>query len=204
MSDQIARLRIELAHIEPCIWRRIEVSLTTHLRALHETIQAVMPWEGYHLYQFTIGDRVYGEPEPEDAVWGRKVSQAKSMRLGMLIGRGITEFLYIYDLGDDWQHRVIVEHVGAADIGTDYPVFINGERRAPPEDVGGPPGFMDFVEAISARTHPQHMDMVRWYGGPFHPTDFGEAEISVRVHEIAARRRTALEAFQRSREKRQR
>lgn len=45
MTDQIARLRIELAHIEPCIWRRIEVSLTTNLRALHQIIQTIMPWE---------------------------------------------------------------------------------------------------------------------------------------------------------------
>jgi len=88
------------------------------------------------------------------------------MRLGTLIDRGVTEFLYTYDFGDDWQHRVLIEHVGAADPDTDYPLFIAGERTAPPEDVGGPPGFMDFVEAIANRRHPQHKDMVRWYGGP--------------------------------------
>lgn len=49
MTDQIACLRIELAQIDPCIWRRIEVRLTSHHRELHETIEAVMPWEGYHL-----------------------------------------------------------------------------------------------------------------------------------------------------------
>jgi hypothetical protein len=204
MTDQITRLRIELVELEPCIWRRIEVSLTTNLRALHETIQAVMPWESYHLYQFTVGDRVYGEPDPEDAAWGRKVFQARGMRLGTLVDRGITEFLYTYDFGDNWQHRVIVEAVEAADPDHDYPIFLGGERRAPPEDVGGPPGFMEFIEAISDRSHPQHKDMVRWYGGPFHPTDFGAADIARRVRKIAVTRRTALEAFQRSREMRRR
>lgn len=126
------------------------------------------------------------------------------MRLGTLIERGVMEFLYTYDFGDDWQHRVIIEHVGAADPSVDYPLFVAGERRAPPEDVGGPPGFLDFVEAISKRSHPQHKDMVRWYGGPFHATDYGEAEIAARVGEIAQRRKTAYEAFQRSRELRQR
>ena len=58
MVHQIARLRLELLHIEPTIWRRVEVSLTTNLRALHELIQSVMPWENYHLYQFTVGARV--------------------------------------------------------------------------------------------------------------------------------------------------
>jgi hypothetical protein len=199
MTDQIVRLRIELMYLEPCIWRSVEVSRATNLRALHEVIQVVMPWENYHLYQFTIGERVYGEPDPEDAVWGNKVYQAKGMRLGALIDRGISEFLYTYDFGDDWRHRVLIEHVGAADPGTDYPLFIAGERTAPPEDVGGPPGFMDFVEAIANRRHPQHKDMVRWYGGPFHPTDFDEVEIAARVRDMAAKRKVALNAFARSR-----
>ena len=36
MSTKIARIRIELEHIAPLIWRRVDVSLTTNLRALHE------------------------------------------------------------------------------------------------------------------------------------------------------------------------
>lgn len=204
MTQQIARIRIDLEHLEPRIWRRVEVSLTTNLRSLHEVIQAVMPWENYHLYQFTVGDRVYGEPDPEDAIWGHKIYQAKGMRLGTLIGRGVSEFLYTYDFGDDWRHRITVESVGVADPALDYPVFIDGERCAPPEDVGGPPGFMDFLEAISKRSHPQHKDMVRWYGGPFHPSDFGAAGIAASLRAIAERRKVSLEAFQRSREARQR
>ncbi|EEW23721.1 plasmid pRiA4b ORF-3 family protein [Rhodobacter ferrooxidans] len=204
MTQQIARIRIDLEHLEPRIWRRVEVSLTTNLRSLHEVIQAVMPWENTHLYQFTIGDRVYGEPSPEDAAWGRKIYQAKGMRLGTLIGRGVTKFVYTYDFGDDWQHRITVESVGVADPALDYPVFIDGERRAPPEDVGGPPGFMDFIEAVAKRSHPQHKDMVRWYGGPFHPTDFAAADIAAGLRAIAERRKVSLEAFKRSRKMRQR
>ena len=202
MSQKIARIRIELEHIEPRIWRRVEVSVTTNLRALHEIIQAAMPWENYHLYQFAVGDRVYGEPDPEDAIWGRKIYQAKGMRLGTLIDRGVTELLYTYDFGDDWQHRVIVEAVSEADPGADYPLFVDGERTAPPEDVGGPTGFMEFIEAIAKRSHSQHKDMVRWYGGPFNPTDFGAESIAASLREIALKRKAAYAAFERSRGKR--
>lgn len=202
MSTKIARIRIELEHIAPLIWRQVDVSLTTNLRALHEIIQAVMPWENYHLYQFAVGERIYGEPDPEDAVWGRKIYQAKGMRLGTLVDRGISELLYTYDFGDDWQHRVIVEEVLDAQTGTDYPIFIDGERTAPPEDVGGPPGFMDFVEAMAKPRHPQRKDLVRWYGGPFNPVDFGAEQIAESIREIAVKRKTALEAFERSRRKR--
>jgi Plasmid pRiA4b ORF-3-like protein len=93
MIDRIARLRIELPHLAPCSWRSVEVSLTTNLRAQQEIIQAAMPWEGTHLYQFTVGDRAYAEPDPENSVLGREVYEAKGMRLGRLIDRGITEFL---------------------------------------------------------------------------------------------------------------
>ncbi len=202
MSTKIARIRIELEHIAPRIWRRVDVSLTTNLRALHEIIQAVMPWENYHLYQFAVGERVYGEPDPEDAVWGRKIYQAKGMRLGTLVDRGITELHYTYDFGDDWQHRVIVEEVLNAQPGTDYPTFIDGERTAPPEDVGGPPGFMDFVEAMAKPRHSQRKDLVRWYGGPFNPVDFGADRIAESIRSIAQKRKAALEAFERSRAKR--
>lgn len=202
MSTKIARIKIELEHIAPLIWRRVDVSLTTNLRALHEIIQAVMPWENYHLYQFAIGERVYGEPDPEDAVWGRKIYQAKGMRLGTLVERGVSELLYTYDFGDNWQHRVIVEEVLDAQPGTDYPTFIDGERTTPPEDVGGPPGFMDFVEAMAKPRHPQRKDLVRWYGGPFNPVNFGADRISESIRSIAQKRKAALEAFERSRAKR--
>jgi hypothetical protein len=203
MSRKIARLRIELEDIEPHIWRCIDVPVSMNLRALHALIQAVMPWQDCHLHEFAVGDRLYGEPGPEDTAWGRKVHQARSLRIGMLIDRGISAFRYTYDFGDDWRHRIIIERVSDADPQTDYPILVGGERRAPPEDVGGPPGFLDFVEAISNRGHPRHRDIVRWYGGPFHPTDFGEAEIATRVREIAQRRKGALEAFERSRQQRQ-
>ncbi|MBK5933359.1 pRiA4b ORF-3-like protein [Rhodovulum imhoffii] len=199
MTDQIARIRIDLEGLEPRIWRRVEVSLSTNLRALHELIQAVMPWEDCHLYQFALGDRVYGEPDPDDAHWGHKVYQAKGLRLSTLVNSGVTELLYTYDFGDDWRHRVVIEAVEPAAPGVDYPVFLGGERRCPPEDVGGLPGFMDFLEAVSNRQHPRHKEMLHWDGGPFLPTDFGEAEIVKRVRKIAARRKTAYEAFQRSR-----
>lgn len=202
MTDEIAHLRIEMVHIQPVIWRSVAVSLTTNLRALHEVIQAVMPWENRHLYQFTIGDRVYGEPDPEDAHWGLKVYQAKSMRLGTLVGRGVSEMVYTYDFGGDWQHRVIIQSTGAVEPTTDYPIFLDGERTAPPEDVGRLPGFMDFVEAMSNRRHPGHKDMVRWHGRPFNPTEFGRRAVEERVRGIAERRKVALEAFERSRQRR--
>ena len=63
--DRIARIHIELEGINPAIWRRVEVPLTTSLRGLHEIIQAVMLFENYHLFQFDVGGKRYGIPDPE-------------------------------------------------------------------------------------------------------------------------------------------
>ena len=42
---------------------------------------------------------------------------AKSLRLGVVISRGVERFVYTYDYGDNWRHDVIVEEVrdGAPD-----------------------------------------------------------------------------------------
>ena len=42
MSERVARLLIELQELEPKIWRRIDMSLSTTLEALHEAIQMTM------------------------------------------------------------------------------------------------------------------------------------------------------------------
>jgi hypothetical protein len=62
---------------------------------------------------------------------------------------------------------------------------------------------MDFFEVIANRRRPQQKDIVRWYGGPFNPVDFGEAKFAARVRDLAARRKVSLDAFARSRERRQ-
>jgi hypothetical protein len=66
-----------------------------------------------------------------------------------ILASGITEFGYVYDFGDNWEHRIIVEQTGNTETGAKYPRFLGGERRCPPEDCGGPPGYFDFIENIA-------------------------------------------------------
>lgn len=50
-----------------------------------------------------------------------------------------------------------------------YPRFVDGERREPPEDVGGPPGFEQFLEAMAKPRHPEHKSVLQWYGRHLNP-----------------------------------
>ncbi|HVX78523.1 MAG TPA: plasmid pRiA4b ORF-3 family protein, partial [Bradyrhizobium sp.] len=80
-ADDIAILRVELIDIEPLIWRRVAVPTATNLQTLHRIIQAVMGWQDYHLWEFTADEEVYGTPEPDDAMWDRKVRRASTTKL---------------------------------------------------------------------------------------------------------------------------
>lgn len=195
-SDRIARLHIQLDDVEPAIWRRVEVPLTTTLKALHAVIQAIMLFEDYHLFMFEIGERRYGYPDPE---WGDEMRDARNIRLGAILARGEARFTYTYDFGDDWRHTIVVENVVVADPTVEYPRFIEGARRAPPEDVGGPPGFEEFLRVMAAPNDSEHDNIMTWYGRRFDPDDTGWSTINERLGKLARRRAQGKAAFEKSR-----
>lgn len=194
MIEPVARIRIELDGTEPPVWRAVDVPLSATLFALHDIIQVAMRWQDYHLFEFVIGERVYGEPHPDDVMYERKVFKAKGIRLATLIERGVRQFLYVYDFGDNWQHRIIIEEVREGDADTEYPAFVAGERRAPPEDVGGTTGFEAFLEAIGDPQHEDHDQLLEWCGGSFDPADIDERHVRMILGDFAARRRGPLKS----------
>lgn len=198
--DRIARIKIVLDHVEPFIWRRVEVPLTTSLRGLHEVIQAVMLFENYHLFDFTVDldgkTRRYGIPDPDGWI---ELTDAKTIQLGALADRGLKRFAYTYDFGDNWEHTLTIEDLRDADPGLDYPRFIDGARRAPPEDVGGIPGFEEFVVAMAKPRHPERKRLVEWYGRVFHADDLDLQAVSMNVAKLARRRAIGKAPFAKSR-----
>lgn len=153
-ADTVARLHIVLNDIEPAIWRRVDVPVTASLKMLHDIVQAAMGWENCHLWHFEVGDQRYGVPDP---MWPDScTAAAKNVKLAALIDRGSREFLYTYDMGDDWRHTITVETVGPGEPEVKYPRFVAGEQRCPPEDVGGLPGFELFLDAMAEPAHEDH------------------------------------------------
>lgn len=189
-SDAIAVLRVEIEYIEPLIWRRVAVPTSMNLKALHKVIQAAMGWLDYHLWEFTADERRYGIPIPDDLDWNRRIDNAASTKLSVLLTTGVTEFGYMYDFGDDWEHRIIVEAVKSAEAGESYPRFLGGERRCPPEDCGGPPGYFEFIENIASKRSKKAKESLEWYGGPYNPDDIDEQQIKITLGRIANSYRT--------------
>ena len=167
---EIARLMIKLKGQSIRVSRRIEVRLDTRLADLHLMFQVAMGWENYHLYEFQVGRSIrYGVPDPawEDA----GLRSAKNANLADLIdkaGRNST-FDYLYDFGDNWLHTVTLEAAADAAPDVTYPRLLEAHGRCPPEDCGGPDGYVHYLEAISDPDHEDHAEMVEWRGPGFEP-----------------------------------
>jgi hypothetical protein len=113
-------------------------------------------------------------------------------------GRRLREFLrdegvvcgYEYDFGDNWEHEVVVERIVTGAEVTETKV-LEGERSCPPEDVGGPSGYMGYLEALRDTSHPDHREMVEWRGPSFNPERFDLARINHRLSHLPWSRRRA-------------
>jgi hypothetical protein len=160
---------VTLTGIRPPIWRRLQVSSAINLRRLHDVIQAAMGWTQSHLYRFEVGGVDFGEPDPEDDLAFRS---AKATPLRTIAPAPGAVFLYEYDFGDCWQHRIVVEQVLPPEPGAAYPRCTAGKRACPPEDVGGVWGYEEFLAAIRDPEHEEHEAMREWGGEEFDPETF--------------------------------
>jgi len=172
-------LRIELLEVVPLVWRRVLVPDHWTLASLHHYLQWVVGWTESHAHEFEVGDGLVApdwwikesgsEEEAGRYRDERRVSVAAVV--SELGARG--EFEYRYDMGDGWEHRIVIETPPASTISNPrLPVCLAGENACPPEDVGGPHGYATFLEILADRRHEQHEDMVRRIGGVFDAKGF--------------------------------
>jgi Plasmid pRiA4b ORF-3-like protein len=185
-NDQIAIVRIELEGIEPLIWRRVGVRTSMSLETLHGVIQAAMGWLNSHLWEIEAEEQKYGPRVPGEPDWNKRMQNAGAVTLSSLLARGVTELGYLYDMGDGWQHRVIIEKQRPSEAGVVYPQFLGGERRCPPEDCGGVPGYYEFLRNITSKQKAKRDHARVWYGGPFDANDIDETKIVGALKRIAA------------------
>jgi hypothetical protein len=168
------QFKVELRDISPPIWRQFRVWGDATLAQLHRILQMVMGWENYHLYEFRIGGRIYGDPDLDDE---REIIDVKKTRIRNVLPGVGAEFEYEYDFGDDWQHDLLLEAVMQSDPDTMCPRCLAGERSCPPEDVGGSGGYADYLEALADPDHEEHENMMEWRG-PFDPEAFSIEKVN--------------------------
>ncbi len=174
-----AQLKIELRDVKPLVWRRVLVPETVTLAKLHLILQRAMGWTNSHLHEYEIARQRYGIPDDEDDWPGAEpLADERRVRLKPLIESGLRGFTYQYDFGDSWEHVIKVEDLVPTKSGAPPIVCLAGANACPPEDVGGYPGYAEFLEILADPTHEEHAHMLSWAGGAFDPTAFDLAEIN--------------------------
>jgi hypothetical protein len=170
-NEQVYELDIRLIGIEPPIWRRFTVSDQIRLSALHHMVQVVMGWEHSHLHQYIVGETHYGEPDPEFDEYV-KMQDDRRFKLRDIAREKEASFVYEYDFGDGWQHRVTVVDIWPRTENSLVPRCWDGSRACPPEDCGGIGGYQNLVEALRNRRHPEHRELRAWVGKQYDPELF--------------------------------
>lgn len=176
------KLRIVLDDVQPKTWRQLRVPASITLDRLHDCLQIVMGWTDSHLHSFTIAGQEFTE-NPEEPDQGMEES---GVVLGMLIRKPRMKFTYLYDFGDGWMHTVTVQAVEPIVNGQEAAVTcLAGQRRCPPEDVGGPWGYQDFLEAIADPSHEEHESYMEWCGGSFDPNAFDVDVVNLELAKLS-------------------
>jgi hypothetical protein len=156
VRPSIHTIKVSLRYMKPPIWRRLQVPSTTSLAELHDIIQAAMGWYDCHLHQFEVNGVHYADT---NHMLADTTDEARRTLAEMRAGDRLA---YWYDFGDDWWHDIIVESLDRADPALTYPRCVNGRRAAPPEDSGGPWGFVELMRALSDEKHPEHEMYLDW------------------------------------------
>jgi hypothetical protein len=168
-------LRIELLDVRPLVWRRLLLPANTNLPRLHRVFQAALGWTNSHLHEFVINGVRYAEPDPDLAGELKQVDERRVV-LSKAFGMDTRCF----------DHLVVVEdrHPDMASAAAE--VFCTGgENACPPEDVGGPPGYANFLVAISDPRHEEHQNYMEWSGGHFDSVRFDQAAVNRALERIA-------------------
>jgi hypothetical protein len=155
-TPAIYQLKITLLGIEPPIWRRIQVPSTILLCSLHDAIQVAMGWANSHLHEFE----------------GNDLDENQFSVSAVLRAVGDT-MTYVYDFGDRWQHQVRLSKILPMEKTGIGPICLAGERRCPPEDIGGVNGYDELMEAIFDPDPGQNYEhFSTWLDAGFQPDDF--------------------------------
>lgn len=164
------QLKIQIKNSHPPIWRRLIVPAGLSFSQLAVILNETMGWCGYHLFSFEfyhLGIHVEDNVEEyDDFGWSDyEREEADETLIDTYLD---TEgwFTYIYDLGDDWQHRVTVEKI-LEDYDKNYAQVLKYKGNTPYEDCGGIDEYYRILEILRNPDSPEYEEMKEWTEGNF-------------------------------------
>lgn len=161
--------KIELLDTKPVIWRRVSLPADATFFNLHGVIQASFGWLNTSEHEFQVRESGRVEIRLSKKPTGSDHYHEAEITLAELISNGVTQFHYLYDPEEGWDHLVTVE--GAAEPSRDFtPKIHAGEGLCPPEGCGGSAGFKKFLQGDHAMAQDYGPELVaRIREGKFDP-----------------------------------
>jgi hypothetical protein len=128
----IYRIRVDLDHAQPPIWRRLDLRSHLPLDVVHQVLQVAFDWTDSHLYRFSLGGHPFdkhsqlflcpyveeGEQEDDGGL------PASEVRLDETLQEPEDVLHYLYDYGDSWELTLRLEEI------------LPGNRRLPDRNRG--------------------------------------------------------------------
>lgn len=163
-------LRVSIRDVAPLVWREISVPDNYSLAQLHRVLQCAFAWMDYHLHDFRVGRKRFVPAVSELPGTDTAITTLASLGL-----KRTSRLVYAYDFGDGWEHDIEVVHVARETVdprAIPMPRILDGQRAAPPEDCGGPPGYVRLLVALTDPRHPDHAQAHEWVPRGFDPAVF--------------------------------
>ncbi|MDN5601257.1 MAG: plasmid pRiA4b ORF-3 family protein, partial [Brachybacterium sp.] len=171
-TRQMITVSVDLHGATPPIWRRLELRSDLSLTDVHDVLQTAFDWAGYHLWRFAAGGDPFDlgaqlflcefdvEEGDEDGL------PAEAVQLGELLQEPGDRLEYVYDYGDNWDLRIVVDSVREATPEAAPARATGGRRAAPPEDCGGLRDAEDLAAVLEdpARFDVEELDRELWAG----------------------------------------
>ncbi|KAJ3162697.1 hypothetical protein HDU86_003670 [Geranomyces michiganensis] len=132
---------------------------------------------------FEEEDEEGNEKTPEEIERFEVCEDEDTTPISMVVERAGDSFTYLYEKGA-WVHQIVVEEVRQEEVkedaccdhdhdgedgdeehehehsGPEYPKLIAGARACPPDEVGGPAGYVEFLKAASGEPTKRWADRV--------------------------------------------
>ena len=176
---KVLQFKIELAYLDPLIWRRIQVPYMSTFYDLHLAIQDSMGWENDHMHMFEFKKTrarpmlMLGVPSEE-----LEINDEMDVYLKDTFTRRGNKVMYEYDFGDCWEHVLLFEGLHPIESDFCYPRCLAGERACPPEDCGGIGGYVHRLEILADKTHEDYGENSEWMGEDFDPNAFDPNQVT--------------------------
>ncbi len=128
-------IRVVLLKVSPLVARLILVPDDLSLEELHDVLQLVLGWSGQAFYNFRIH--------------GQEIGRRRHLRTHLLREfqlRRREKFLYTYDFLDLWEWAIRVLDIEPGSAEAWRPRCLAGRAATPPEECGGPRGYMRILD----------------------------------------------------------